>query len=90
MIAGPIAAALAGAGGGGAAGTLIGALVGAGIPERRAKKCESDIKEGGVVLGVRPHNTEDARHFQDEWKRHHGERIIAVCKAAKYEVVIVI
>lgn len=77
VIAGPLAAALAGAGGGGAAGTLVGALVGAGIPEKRAKKYESDIKEGGVVLGVRPHSTEDERHFRDEWKRHHGERIHA-------------
>ena len=77
VIAGPLAAALAGAGGGGAAGTLVGALVGAGIPEKRAKKYESDIKEGGIVLGVRPQNAEDERHFRDEWKRHQGERIHA-------------
>ena len=76
-IAGPLAATLAGAGTGGAAGSLVGALVGAGIPEERAKRYESDIKEGGVVLGVYPNNSEDARHFQDEWERQHGESIYA-------------
>lgn len=74
-IAGPLAAALAGAGAGGATGSLVGALIGAGIPEERAKRYKSDIEEGGVVMGVYPRNDEDARHFQDEWKRHKGERI---------------
>jgi hypothetical protein len=75
VLAGPIASVLAGAGAGGAAGTLIGGLVGAGIPEKRAKKYESDIKKGGIVLGVWPHSAEDEHYFQEEWKRHHGEHI---------------
>lgn len=73
VLAGP----LAGAGAGGAAGTLVGGLVGAGIPEERAKRYESDIKEGGIVLGVEPHGEEDRRHFQEVWKRHEGERVYA-------------
>lgn len=54
LVAGPLAGALAGAGAGGAAGSLVGALVGAGIPEEHAERYESDIKEGGVVVGVHP------------------------------------
>ena len=60
VIAGPIAAAVAGAGAGGAAGTLVGALVGWGIPEERVKHYESGLKEGGIVMGVRPRSDEDA------------------------------
>ncbi|RTQ45339.1 hypothetical protein EJV47_25960 [Hymenobacter gummosus] len=75
IIAGPLAAALAGAGAGGLTGGLVGALVGSGIPEERAAEYESDIKNGGIVMGVRPRNDEDARHFQDEFRRNSGDRI---------------
>jgi hypothetical protein len=68
IIAGPIAAALAGLGVGGAAGGLVGALIGAGIPEDRAKEYEKDIKEGRIVMGVRPRSEADATHFHGEWK----------------------
>src|SRR5512133_4399685 len=61
VIAGPIAAGLAGAGAGGITGGVIGALVGSGIPEERAKLYESGIKDGHIVMGVHPRNSEDAR-----------------------------
>lgn len=64
IVAGPLAAGLAGAGAGGLAGGLIGALVGSGIPEDRAKEYESGIKQGGIVMGVKPRSDEDARHLQ--------------------------
>jgi len=75
IIAGPLAAALAGAGAGGLTGGLVGALVGSGIPEERAAEYESDIKNGGIVMGVKPRNDEDARYFQDEFRRNSGDRI---------------
>ncbi|MGE5791253.1 MAG: hypothetical protein ACM36B_01085 [Bacteroidota bacterium] len=75
VIAGPIAAAIAGAGAGGAAGTLVGALVGWGIPEERVKHYESGIKEGGIVMGVRPRSDEDAAYFEETWKRQRGDQI---------------
>ncbi|WP_308239866.1 hypothetical protein [Hymenobacter sp. J193] len=75
IIAGPIAAALAGAGAGGLTGGLVGALVGSGIPEDRAAEYESDIKNGGIVMGVKPRNEEDARYFESEFRRHNGDRI---------------
>ena len=75
VIAGPIAVALAGAGAGGLTGGIIGALIGWGIPEERAKLYESDLKSGGIVLGVIPHNDDDAAYFEGEWKSYNGRNI---------------
>ena len=75
VIAGPIAAGLAGAGAGGLTGGIVGALIGSGIPEDRAKQYESGINEGGIVMGVKPRNDEDAAYFEDEWKNSRGENI---------------
>jgi hypothetical protein len=75
FIAGPIAVALAGAGAGGLTGGIIGALIGWGIPEERAKLYESDLKNGGIVLGVIPHNNDDAAYFEGEWKSYNGRNI---------------
>lgn len=75
VIAGPIAAALAGAGAGGLAGTVVGALIGWGIPEERVKQYEDGIKEGGILMGVKPRSDEDAAHFEQEWKKSSGEYV---------------
>lgn len=75
VIAGPIAAGLAGAGAGGLTGGVVGALIGAGIPEERAQVYEQGVKEGGIVMGVKPRTHEDADYFQSEWQRSHGEDI---------------
>ncbi|WP_343217087.1 hypothetical protein [Hymenobacter profundi] len=75
VIAGPIAAALAGAGAGGLTGGLVGALVGSGIPEEHAAEYEQDVKDGGIVMGVKPRNEEDAKYFEEEFRRHQGDRI---------------
>lgn len=75
VIAGPAAAALAGAGAGAAAGGLVGALVGWGIPEERVKHYEAGIKDGGIVMGVKPRSELDAQYFADQWKTHRGEHI---------------
>ncbi|MFD2162028.1 hypothetical protein ACFSJU_06460 [Paradesertivirga mongoliensis] len=75
IVAGPIAAGLAGAGAGGLTGGIVGALIGSGIPEDRAKHYESGIKEGGIVMGVKPRNDEDAQYFESEWRNNRGEHI---------------
>ena len=67
IVAGPIAAALAGAGAGAVAGGAIGALVGSGIPEERVKDYESGLKEGGILMGVKPRTPEDRAYFDREW-----------------------
>jgi hypothetical protein len=68
VIAGPLAGALAGGAAGATAGGLVGMLVGAGIPEDRAKVYETDLKAGGIVLGVMPRHDDDARYFEKEWR----------------------
>ena len=75
IIAGPLAAALAGAGAGGLTGGLVGALVGSGIPEEHAAEYENGIKNGGIVMGVKPRNAEDAKYFEEEFRRNNGDKI---------------
>ena len=72
VIAGPIAAALVGAGAGGAAGSLVGALVGWNIPEERVKEYESGIRDGGILMGVKPRNAEDAADLEEHWRSTAG------------------
>jgi hypothetical protein len=75
VVAGPIAAALAGAGAGGAAGVLVGALVGWGMPEERVKHYESGIKQGGILMGLKTRNDEDATHLENHWRDSRGSDI---------------
>ena len=75
VIAGPLAAALAGAGAGAATGGLVGALIGWGIPEDRLKNYDEGIREGGILMAVKPRSTEDAEHFENQWRAARGEDI---------------
>jgi len=75
VIAGPIAAALAGAGAGGAAGSLVGALVGWNIPEERIKEYEDGIKQGGILMGMRPNNDDDATELEQHWRGANGQSV---------------
>lgn len=71
VIAGPLAGAIAGGAAGATAGGIMGLLVGAGIPEGRAKMYESELKAGGIVLGVTPRHDADAKYFETEWQGQH-------------------
>lgn len=75
VVAGPIAAGLAGAGAGGITGGIIGALVGWGIPKERAKIYESGIKDGHIVMGVKPKSDEDAEYLERNWRKNDGREI---------------
>lgn len=77
VVAGPLAAAMAGAGAGGVTAGIVGALIGWGIPEDRLKEYEEGIKEGGIVIGVRPRSSEDAKRFEDDWRVHNANNINA-------------
>jgi hypothetical protein len=57
VAAGPIMAALSGAAVGTAVGGIVGALVGMGMPEFEARRFESKIKEGNILVSV---HTEDS------------------------------
>ena len=75
IIAGPLAAALAGAGAGGLTGGLVGALVGSGIPEEHAVEYEEGVKNGGIVMGVKPRNAEDAKYFEESFKNNNADKV---------------
>lgn len=71
IIAGPAASALAGAGAGG----LMGALIDRGVPEEHVEHYEQEIKDGGILIGVRTQSDRDAQYFEQQWKNHRGEYI---------------
>lgn len=75
VVAGPLAAAAAGAGVGAATGGLIGALIGWGIPEERVKRYESGLKQGGILIGVKPRSREDADYIEQQWRNNNGQDI---------------
>jgi hypothetical protein len=72
VAAGPIMTALAGVGVGGAVGSITGALVGIGIPEYEAKRYETYVKEGGILLSV---------HVDDGDWSDKAKRILESCGA---------
>ena len=75
VIAGPLAAAIAGAGAGAATGGIVGALIGWGIPEERIKAYDQGIRDGGILMAVRPRSDEDASFFENSWKSNRGEQV---------------
>jgi len=74
-VAGPLAAGMAGAGVGGITGGLAGALIGWGIPEERVKEYESGIKNGGILMAVKPRDENDAAYLEQNWKSNRGEHV---------------
>lgn len=70
VAAGPIMGALAGAGVGGAIGGITGALIGLGMPEYEAKRYETSIKAGGLLLSV---------HVDDLSWRRKAKDILETC-----------
>ena len=62
-------AALSGAAVGAAAGGLIGALVGMGIPEYEAKRYESRVREGRILLSVHSENGQETKRAKEIFER---------------------
>ena len=58
VAAGPVLAALTGVGSGGIVGGIIGAILGFRIPEFEAKRYESRVRKGGILLSVHTDNNE--------------------------------
>ena len=77
VLAGPLAAAIAGAGAGAATGGIVGALVGWNMPEERVKEYDEGIRNGGILMGVRPRNSEDATHLSTTWKANRAKMCTA-------------
>jgi len=36
---------------------------------------DEGIREGGILMAVRPRNPEDASHLEDAWKANRGEHV---------------
>lgn len=68
VIAGPVAIALTAAGAVGVTGGIIGALTNWGIPKDRAEDYESDIRAGGVLMGVKTRSDEDVQALESSWR----------------------
>ena len=68
VAAGPIAAALTGAGAAGLAATLVGVLHNWGLPEERVSAYEAEIKDGGILIGVKTKSPDDARALARHWE----------------------
>lgn len=69
IAAGPIMAALAGIGAGGVVGGIVGGLVGLGIPEYEAKRYETRLRKGGILLSVHCDTSEEikrAKHLLEQ------------------------
>src|SRR5207249_11816950 len=75
IVAGPLVAAFAGGGAGAVTGGLIGTLVGAGMTEQNAQAYDEALRNGGVVIGVLPHNSDHASDIQKRFKELNGENV---------------
>jgi uncharacterized membrane protein len=82
IAAGPIMATLAGIGVGGAVGGLVGALVGVGISEYEAKRYESRVKDGGVLLSVHCATSDDVTRAKELLKRTGADDISTASEAS--------
>ena len=66
---------IAGAGAGAATGGLVGALIGWGIPEERLKTYDAGIRDGAILMAVKPRSDEDAAHFENQWRVARGQDV---------------
>lgn len=72
ILAGPIAIALVAGGAVAIAGGLVTALTNWGIPKGRIEEYESEIREGGVLIGVQARDDADTAYLQTEWQAAGG------------------
>lgn len=77
VVAGAIVASLAGLGAGATAGGLVGGLIGAGIPEHEAKIYENEIKDGGILLAVKPEDDDQKEQVADIFERGDAHNLAA-------------
>lgn len=82
IAAGPLLAALSGSAVGGSLGLLIGGLVGLGIPEYVAKKYETNLKKGNVLICVTVEDSKRAEAAENIMKKE-GATDISVSTVSK-------
>ena len=80
LVIGPMAAALAGLGAGGVAGGIVGGLIGLGIGESRARQYEQGLREGGILIAVRPksgHSDKVREALRDRYASDYADEVHA-------------
>ena len=77
VIAGGVVSTLAGLGAGAFSGGLLGALVGAGIPEHEARVYEDAVKNGAILLAVKPESSEQGDKIEDMLKQEDAYNLAA-------------
>ena len=75
IAAGPILAALSGIAAVGTAGGIVGGLIGMGIPEYEAKRYESKIREGNILISVHAEDSDEVSRAKDILKNAGAEDI---------------
>lgn len=81
IAAGPIMAALSGAAVAATAGGVVGALIGMGIPEYVAKRYESRLREGRILLSVHSENRDETSRAKEIFERAGAEDISSSSEA---------
>jgi hypothetical protein len=82
IAAGPIMAGLAGMGVGGAVGGVTGALIGMGIPEFEAKRYESRLQKGGILLSVHCDTSDEIKRSKEVLKATGAEDVSSTGEAS--------
>jgi hypothetical protein len=82
IAAGPIMAGLAGLGVGGAVGGFTGALIGMGIPEFEAKRYESRLQKGGILLSMHCDTSEEIKRAKEVLEHTGGENVSSTGESA--------
>ncbi len=82
IAAGPIMAALSGIGAGGVVGGVAGALVGMGIPEIEAKRFESKIRGGNLLVSVHTESSDERTLAENIFKAAKADDICSVGEAS--------
>lgn len=81
IAAGPIMAALSGAAVGTAVGGIAGALIGMGIPEYEARRYESKVKEGNILISVHAEDGREVDHAKEIIKAGHAQDVATSSEA---------
>ena len=88
LVVGPMAAALAGLGAGALGGGIVGGLVGVGIGEKRAKDYEKGLRDGGILVAVRPkskeHRADVRKALEHDRSTSYGESTVRSTTPARF------
>jgi hypothetical protein len=82
IAAGPILAALSGAAIGATVGGVAGGLIGMGIPELEAKRYESRLSEGNILISVHTENSEEIKRAKEIFTQAEAQDICTTSDSA--------